>query len=138
MMVRPAGIRQTFKTWLRYLNSFLFGIKDFILRDGPDLPAVYIQRYFPTIPVIHLADKNKGMKIYLEDFAGTGLRKYIRHMLPVVRVADRHRTIAAQLLDNFDRRHHFALMIDEKDISDELYKILTNRIAPGLPNTSQP
>ena len=133
MMVRPSGHKAQLKKYLRQCHGCVMGMFQGVMEKYSSIPVAYIQAYFPTIPIVDLADQEKSLRIYLEGYAKGWVKQLMHGSLPIPNVNDQHRQMAKEFLKAYDQRRTAKLCVGTEDISEQMHQLIRERIEERLP-----
>lgn len=100
---------------------------------GKKRPLVFVQEYHPTREIIRRLRADPSLRIVHATFSRLPrLTRYI----PIFRRAKKYHAVADSLLRDFGAKRNARLILaNGLDISDSVYQVILERIAPLLPRT---
>jgi hypothetical protein len=131
---------------IRYigLRGFKYKIRDFLGRSQASImllidklfnlnkkrPLIFIQEYHPTREIIKSLVKDRRFRILLSSFSKQpGSFRYI----PIgIKKNENFNKISLDLLNDFEIRKHQKYFVNDVDISNELYYIISKRVSASI------
>lgn len=117
------------KRWGVGLFEYIGRVRETLMRN--DAPAIYLQNYHPTFPIIDELKKNRDVKVIMANYSSPV------NALKERRVFYRNRTIPADIIESsltaFKNRSFYDWKIDGFDIGANLLEL----IVPKLPKLLQ-
>jgi hypothetical protein len=110
--------------------DILSGLIDHFSSKKKTSEYVYIEKYYPTIDIIRELGKSRQLRMVRSDFSGLKDILSGEH-LPIFITEDNDRPVLVkEVLEKFDIEKVASFSIDGIDISQQLYRVVLNRIAP--------
>lgn len=132
-IVRPSGLVQKLKNGIRRSHNQAASFFQSLSGRDRHMPAAFIQTYFPTMPVIDLAEQEGKLQVYLEGYPGQWVKELRHCTLPIATVSEQHKGTAARILRDWEKRRAAELVVDGVDIGSVINRLIGERLAPRLP-----
>lgn len=132
-VIRPKGFLHESRKYLRFVQNIIYSLVDIVSGSRWDGRRAFFQLYFPVIPVVRLAIKEKSMGIFTEGFPGNFWEKLALFPLPAVIVGKRHETTAKRLLEKYEESAAASFMVEGVDLGGMLHERIRKRLVSRLP-----
>lgn len=138
--IRPSGVRGfLYKTreWITYIYGNLMMFRDRYLTSKKN-KTIFIQEYHPTKEILKNLRASADINVLLiNPSRGSSLSDKLQERLLPVRGSESQYIIESmELMKKFNKHKNARLILsDGSDITDEIYKIIAERVSSALPKT---
>lgn len=137
--IRPSGFRAflyKIREVITYSYGYIMPIVDSLFFKKK-LKTIYIQEYHPTKEILKKLRKDKKIKILLSNFSRNSSfrNKLNERLIPVYGSHSKYKNDSEIILKNFiNKKFNKLILLNDSDISSEIYNIFEKRIEKSLPN----
>ena len=104
----------------------------FLKRQKPPLSTIYVQSYYPTRRIKEELKNNKNITVLSDSVSYKDQNKV--DVFPSWRSTLRHKELANNILEQFERKRCVHWDVDGINISDSLYTLIISRISKAIPS----
>lgn len=114
----------------RFMNAFLSNF-DKLTPHSLRKPEIFIQKYFPTIPILNNLKRDGRVHFILESF--TSLKSIFKERIIFIsRSSSKYQHHSKNIMGDVKAKVHESLIVCNFNISEWIYSIIFKRITPRL------
>ena len=134
--VRAKGLKGFLRSLKQRVSSLCSIIMINLDKHKTRKKNVFIQEYHPTKKILEEIKNSDNKKVLLENFSQDSnfVSKVKERTIPIFGKIEKYDELTKDFIDKFDKeKYHKLILKDGVDITESIYKIILDRIAPRLP-----